>query len=217
MRWCNPCSPTSKPMCDLSESFNILRLMTCSDNTTDSRLRDTPQGNEMDTYLMECVESMLKSRRLHETRAVVERGSAVRATFDGQLRRTCATTQTTNADHERRCKLQFIAVVAIDYRTTTYSTLSGPSQCSVIRCLPNPGSSRRCRSNGARQLKRPTLFCRICLWSADDWRLFTRQPYAFSPGYPCCRLTLSADTDAVTWHYKSRQLRHELAQLCTTV
>ena len=80
---------------------------------------------------------MLKSRRLHDTRAVVERGSAVRATFDGQLRRTCATTQTTNADHKRRRTLQRgIAVVATDYRSCVqFSLPSICNQCSVIRFL----------------------------------------------------------------------------------
>ena len=62
--------------------------------------------NESDTYLMECVDSMLKSRRLQVTRAVVARASAVLAMFDGQLSRTYAATQTRNAGHKTTAKQQ---------------------------------------------------------------------------------------------------------------
>ena len=124
---------------------------------------------------------MLKSRRLHETRAVVARGSAVRATFDGQLRRTCATTQTTNADHKRRRTLQRgIAVVTTDYRSYVQVCLPSISnQCSVIRCLHQPSFIWCYTSRSWTGSANYNCRCRGCLrQSADDWRLFTHQPFA---------------------------------------
>ena len=87
---------------------------------------------------MECVESMLKSRRLHETRAVVERASAVRAMFGGQPSRTCAVMQTTNAGH-KTSRIQQGIVVVTDYRQSVVrsvqhlSVTSFSLQCSVRR------------------------------------------------------------------------------------
>ena len=157
----------------------------------------------METYLMECVESMLKSRRLHETRAVVERGSAVRATFDGQLRRTCATTQTTNADHKRRRTLQRgIAVVATDYRSYVQFALPSIStQCSVTHCLLQPSFIWCYTSRSWTGSANCNCRCRICLrQSADDWRLFTRTPTVRTPEYFLHTHILSVDTDVVRWH-----------------